>query len=58
MGDAIQAGFNNDSPNATLKLALQVPTSELDDEWEIVSVGTELAAEVQCRVKQLVAGFV
>ncbi|MGA7954553.1 MAG: Mu transposase C-terminal domain-containing protein, partial [Gloeobacterales cyanobacterium] len=51
MGDAIQAGFNNDSPNATLKLALQVPTSELDDEWEIVSVGTELAAEVQCRVK-------
>lgn len=51
MGDAIQPAFNNGSSNAPLQLALRMPKPEADDEWEIVSWGTELPPDIQRRVK-------
>lgn len=51
MGDETQPALSGNSCDTALQLALRIPPSEADDEWELVDGGTELSPDVQQRVK-------
>jgi hypothetical protein len=49
--NAIQPDFSDVSTNVRLQLSKQMPTPELEDAWEFVSVNIDLSPDVQRRVK-------
>jgi putative transposase len=51
VGNAIQPDFSDVFTNVRLQLSPQMPTPELEDAWEFVSVDIDLSPDVQRRVK-------
>ncbi len=58
MGDAAESVLSGNSFQSTLQLTLRIPSSEADEEWELVDGGIELPSDVQQRgkvIQQLMA---